>query len=83
MLSKILTLVAICVGVYIVSQRHKLFPAIFGDKIGADRPNPGNWKQNQQRQDQGSNQDQGAIEELDYDPKTGHYRVKKSKNGRS
>lgn len=82
MLSKILILVGICVGVYIVTQRHKLFPGIFGDKLdnsGSGNSNSGNWKQNKPARDQSND----AIEELDYDPKTGHYRVNKSKKDKN
>lgn len=64
MLAKILILVAICAAVYIVTQRHKLFPG---------RPDAKSRRG-------GSNADTDTIEELDYDPKTGHYRVKDRKN---
>lgn len=64
MLAKILILVAICAAVYIVTQRHKLFPG---------RPDPKSGNRN-------DDDALDAIEELDYDPKTGHYRVKDRKN---
>lgn len=72
MLSKIIILVAICAAVYIVTQRQKLFPALFGEK--PDNPGESSGRQHT-RVD--------TIEELDYDPKTGHYRVKNSKNGKT
>lgn len=72
MLSKIIVLVAICAAVYIVSQRQKLFPALFGEK-------PDNSGKASGRQDTSVD----SIEELDYDPKTGHYRVKNRKKDKS
>lgn len=63
MLAKILILFAICAAVYLVTQRHRLFPGIFDGKSG-------------RRNDDGA---LDAIDELDYDPKTGHYRVKDRK----
>ena len=72
MLSKIIILVAICAAVYIITQRQKLFPSLFDNRSG--KPNKDHGRQ-------GSNVD--TIEELDYDPKTGHYRVKNSKNSKT
>ncbi|MEP0519726.1 MAG: hypothetical protein ABJO09_07405 [Hyphomicrobiales bacterium] len=64
MLSKILILIVICAAVYIVTQRHKLFASKPNTKSGNGSPGRG----------------ADTIEELDYDPKTGHYRVKDRKN---
>tara|TARA_R110000868_G_scaffold11981_44_gene58231 strand:+ start:2240 stop:2446 length:207 start_codon:yes stop_codon:yes gene_type:complete len=64
MLAKLLILVGIIAAVYIAAKRHKLFAHLMSRVSDDGQP------------DENAN---NTIEELDYDPETGRYSVRKNK----
>nr|WP_306265376.1 hypothetical protein [Pararhizobium sp. IMCC3301] len=64
MLAKLLILVGIIAAVYIAAKRHKFFAHLTS---GGGEP------------DQPDKSENNTIEELDYDPETGRYSVRKNK----
>lgn len=68
MLAKILILAGIVAAVYIAAKRHKLFAHLLRGSDEGGKP--------------GENE-MNTIEELDYDPETGRYSVRKKKRDKN
>lgn len=80
MLAKILIFIGSLIAVYIASKRHEIFAKVMSrisDTVGAKQSPP------KQEKSEPANTAQGEpeqIEELDYDPETGRYSIRKNRN---
>lgn len=82
MLAKILIFLGSLIAVYIASKRHQIFANLMsrvGDKMAEKNAAP-----EQAQADPARNRQAEAeqIEELDYDPETGRYSVRKNRPNR-
>lgn len=82
MLAKILIFLGSLIAVYIASKRHQIFANLMsrvGDKMAEKHAAQGPGQADPAKTQQA---EAGQIEELDYDPETGRYSVRKNRPNR-
>lgn len=83
MLAKILIFLASLIGVYIASKRHKIFAHVMSRVTENIKPDRTTAKSANPPEQNTEPDDTAQIEELDYDPETGRYSVRKNPQNRN
>lgn len=79
MLAKILIFIGSLIAVYIASKRHQIFANLMsrvGEKVASRQAKPNPDKPDRTEE---ARAETDQIEELDYDPETGRYSVRKDR----